>query len=215
VQLPGKILKAIAGGIQNVINWGRDLAAKGKAAAKSLVENVTNGIKNLPSKLKSIGSDLVRGLWNGINDMVGWVKSKIQGFSDSILNGIKSFFGIKSPSREMAWVGRMLDEGLAVGISKNADQPLDAMEDVVGDMLAQETAFNGINLDRNLQATFKAETPEQSVGFDIMSKLDSILTAIKDGKVIALDKKTLVGETLNSYDNELGKRRALATRGAL
>lgn len=214
-QLPGKMWTAIKDGINKVVTWGKDLAAKGKAAAKSLFDSVVNGIKGLPNNIKSIGSDLVRGLWNGINDMVGWVKGKIKGFSNNVLDGIKSFFGVNSPSRETAWIGRMLDEGLAVGIAKNANKPLGAMEDVVGDMLDQETAFNGINLDRSLQTTFKAEGPEQSVGLDIMSKLDSILAAIKDGKVIALDKKTLVGETLSTYDNELGKRRALAARGAL
>ena len=67
----------------------------------------------------SIGRNIVRGLWNGISDMTGWIISKIQGFGSSVLNGIKDFFGIHSPSRVFRdQVGKMLALGLGVGFEK-------------------------------------------------------------------------------------------------
>lgn len=82
-------------------------------------DKIINAFKTLPSKMGSIGSDLVRGLWNGIKDMTSWVIGKIKGFTGDVLGGIKKFFGIHSPSKEMAKIGKFLDEGLAQGIEKN------------------------------------------------------------------------------------------------
>jgi len=70
-------------------------------------------------------------LWNGINDMTSWIKDKISGFGDSVVSGLKDFFGIHSPSRLMAdEVGKWLPEGIAVGIDKNAKSVLQSMKDV-------------------------------------------------------------------------------------
>lgn len=118
--LPGKIGSAISGAISAVAQWGQNLVGKGKEAASKLVSSVVEGVTGLPGKIKSIGSDLVRGLWNGISDMVGWISGKIQSFGDSVLSGIKSFFGIASPSKVMRdEVGKMLGLGMAEGIQQS------------------------------------------------------------------------------------------------
>lgn len=105
---------------KKVTTWASNMIKKAKETGVNFVKGIIDKFKELPSDIKSIGSDLVKGLWNGINDMAGWVKGKIKGFSDSVLKGIKDFFGVKSPSKETAWIGKMLDEGLAMGITKNA-----------------------------------------------------------------------------------------------
>jgi phage-related protein len=69
-----------------------------------------------PSNLARIGGDMIKGLWNGINDLGKWVLDKIKGFGDSILSGIKGFFGIHSPSTVFAGIGENLGQGLALGI---------------------------------------------------------------------------------------------------
>lgn len=115
-QLPGKIATWLTNAASKVVSWGSSLASKGKAAATKLVNAVVNGVKSIPSKMVSIGSDLVKGLWNGINDMVGWIGNKIKSFGKGVLDGIKSFFGIHSPSKLMAnEVGKYLPKGIAVG----------------------------------------------------------------------------------------------------
>lgn len=115
-QLPGKIATWLTSAASKVVSWGSSLASKGKAAATKLLNAVVNGVKSIPSKMASIGSDLVKGLWNGINDMVGWIGNKIKSFGKGVLDGIKSFFGIHSPSKLMAnEVGKYLPKGIAVG----------------------------------------------------------------------------------------------------
>jgi phage-related protein len=176
---------------------------------------VLNTIKDLPSKMLNVGKDLVRGLWNGISDMTGWVIGKIQSFGSSVLSGIKSFFGIKSPSRVFRdEVGAMLAEGMAVGIEKNADAPLDAMTSLSKDLIGEAEAMNGLTLERRLNHTFTAPAAS-SVENGMLAKLDSILAAIEKGQVLLLDGDILVGATAGKMDNTLGQHYVLVGRGAL
>lgn len=215
-QLPGRIYQFISTALSRVVEWGTNLVNKGRQAAKDLVAAVVNGVKGLPDKLRSVGSDLVRGLWNGINDMVGWVKGKIQGFSSSVLDGIKSFFGVHSPSREMAWIGEMLDQGLAQGIEQHAKAPLQAITDMASEMLGETDQLGGVTMERRVQHSFApAATQQAQAQAGLLSKLDSILAALERGQVIAIDGKQLIGATAIDYDKTLGQRRALAVRGAL
>lgn len=124
-----KILLALGQGLLSILeqlgSWFGELFGKLGKWFGDILKDVWEFVKSIPGKigegLKGIweaGKNLVKGLWNGINDAVGWVLDKIKGFGKKILDGIKSIFGIESPSREMAWIGRMLDEGLARGIDK-------------------------------------------------------------------------------------------------
>ena len=186
-----------------------------KTGAKTIFDAVVNTIKDLPSEMLSIGKNLVQGLWNGISDMSGWVIGKIQSFCSNALGAIKSFFGIKSPSRVLRdEVGKMLAEGMAVGIEENADAPLDAMSDLTNDMLDEAEGLNGLTLERKLHNTFAAPAAAAS-GAGLLDKLDRILAAIERGQVLTIDKDLLIGGTVSDYDNKLGQRRALAARGAI
>lgn len=104
------------------------------------VGKILSGIGEVlsPGNLARIGGDLVKGLWNGISDLGGWVIGKIKGFGEGILNGIKSFFGIHSPSTVFAGIGKDLDRGLAKGITGNAgivDKAINSLSDsVLSDM---------------------------------------------------------------------------------
>lgn len=207
-QLPGKIWSAIVGAVDKVATWGTNMANKAKSAATNVVNNVINTLKSLPSKVLSIGGNLVTGLWNGISNKVGWIKSKIKGFTNQILKNIKSFFGVHSPSTETAWVGDMLDQGLAEGMLDNIDAPVKAMQRVTGGVLDAARNVNGVQLGSQLQSNF-------SGGDGLMPKLDKILAAIERGQIIAIDGDKLVGATADAFDRRLGQRRVLATRGAI
>ena len=56
----------------------------------------------------------------------GWIWDKVSGWISGIWDGICSFFGINSPSKEMAWVGEMLVKGLAGSIEDNGGQAVNA-----------------------------------------------------------------------------------------
>lgn len=240
--------KIVTGAVNVVRNLPTNLANLGKTAvtnlggalsagvtavkngAMAIFNGVLNTIKGLPSKLLSVGKDLVRGLWNGISDMTGWVIGKIQGFGDSVLSGIKKFFGIKSPSKVMAKeVGRWLPAGMAQGVDDNTDTAIRSMEDMADDALdaanrklsraslAAPGGFSGLAVERDLQtrATAAQAMTVTSGNAGMLDRLDAILAAIERGQIITIDGKALIGATATGYDNTLGQRRALVARGAL
>lgn len=213
-ELPGRVSTWLKNTTNKVASWAVGLVNKGKQAAKDLAASVVNGIKSLPGKVKSVGEDLVRGLWNGIKNMAGWVKDKIKGFSDGVLNGIKDFFGVHSPSKETAWIGRMLDEGLAQGVERSASAPLDALADLSSSMLDEAANVEGLTLERKISHTFSGGGVGGNLD-GLLDKLDSILRAVERGQVLTIDGQALVGSTAARYDSTLGQRRALAERGAL
>lgn len=97
---------------------------------------IINSFKELPNKMLSVGKNLVEGLWNGIKDMSSWIIGKIKGFTGDVLGGIKKFFGIHSPSKETAEIGKFLDEGLVQGIEKNKRKVTKATDKLGQDILS-------------------------------------------------------------------------------
>lgn len=213
-ELPGKIWTWLKNAVGRVVSWGSDLAAKGVQAAKKLVTSIVNKIKEIPEKMLSVGKDLVSGLWKGISGSFTWIKDKIKGWVGNITDFLKKLFGINSPSTVTAWMGEMLDEGLAEGIEDNTDKPLKALGHLADDMLGESGELNGLTLERRLNQTAGPD-PVTAQASGMLAKLDQIYKAILEGQVIMLDGKTLVGSTADRYDSELGQRRVLAERGAL
>lgn len=126
--------KSAMHGLGNTISG---LVSYVKTAALKIASGIESAILTLPGKMLSIGKNIVQGLWNGISDMTGWVIGKIQGFGESVLGGIKDFFGIKSPSRLMRdEVGKYMAQGIGVGFEKNipVKQMTKSMKKAVGCM---------------------------------------------------------------------------------
>lgn len=214
--LPGKIWTAIKGAITNVTKWGSDMVSKAKTAMGKVVSGVVSTLSQLPKKVLSIGANLVTGLWNGINNKLKWLKDKIAGFTKAVLNGIKAFFGVHSPSTETAWIGEMLDQGLAKGVLDNVNAPIKAMRSVSSDVLGAATGdLDGLAVERSLQRGTSPVAATAAIGGDLGVKLDKILTAIERGQILTIDGDALVGATAAKMDSKLGQRRALAARGAV
>jgi phage-related protein len=180
----------------------------------NLVTKAIDALKELPNKVLSIGKDLVTGLWNGVQNKLAWLKQKLSSFASSVLGSIKDFFGVHSPSRETAWIGEMLDQGLAEGVLDNADQPIKAMSKVTGGVLGAAQSIDGMSVERSLQRNSVAAQAAATSG-GLADKLDKILAALERGQILTIDSKQLVGHTAAMYDDELCQRRALAARGAL
>ena len=141
-------MSGLGNAISAAIGWVRN-------AASNIVSAIVNTIQSIPGKMLSIGKNIVQGLWNGISDMTGWIISKIQGFGDSVLDGIKSFFGIHSPSRVFRdQVGKMMALGMGIGFEKNI--PIRSMSAGV------QKAVSGLKRSVNIAMSVGVDTP--SVG---------------------------------------------------
>lgn len=134
-----------------ILNWFGTSWESALNGAKNFFTNTFNGIvsffQGIPGKMTSIGSDIVSGIWNGISGAAGWLRDQIYGFCDNIVNSIKKFFGIGSPSKLMAKeVGKWIPPGITVGID-------DAMPQAVRNIDAEMGAIAAVNPFANTQTT--------------------------------------------------------------
>lgn len=100
--------------------------------AKSLpqiITSIVNGLLSGTSQLFTVGEELIKGLWNGISNMSKWIGEKIKGFGEGVVSGLKSFFGIASPSRLFRdEIGQMLALGLGEGFEQGMEETMTGME---------------------------------------------------------------------------------------
>lgn len=116
--LVSNLANGISGAVGSVIS-----------AAHNIVNNISSSIKSGVSTMVSIGGDLVRGVWSGISGAAGWLQDQASQWASNFINGIKNKFKIHSPSRLFRdEIGKNLMLGVAVGIDKNADAPLNSMD---------------------------------------------------------------------------------------
>lgn len=107
-------------GFKKAANSIAEKVSQARKNASSFATGVVTEIGKIPGKTITIGINLVKGLWNGISNMQSWVISKVQGFGNSVLTGLKNFFGIHSPSKVMEeQIGKNLALGVANGITNN------------------------------------------------------------------------------------------------
>ena len=128
-----QLIAGLVGGIGSMI--GSVLGAAGK------IIGAVAGVLT-PSSLLNIGVNLIKGLWQGINDVKSWIIDKIKGFGKSIIDSIKGIFGIHSPSKEFAWIGKMNVVGLAEGFTKNKDMVTQAVTDMSDEAMNAMAGFN-------------------------------------------------------------------------
>lgn len=93
-----------------------------------MVKQAANGAISMVQEFVTIGSNVVSGLWEGIKSKSAWLKNQVKNWCQNILDTVKEFFNIGSPSKLFAdEVGAMLPAGMAIGIDKGAKKALDSM----------------------------------------------------------------------------------------
>ena len=95
-----------------------------------MINDIINWFKELPNKIVEVGKNLITGLWNGIVGAKNWLEDKIKGFADGVVDGFKDTLGIHSPSRVMAYWGKFIPQGLAVGIEADTDSAIKAIDEM-------------------------------------------------------------------------------------
>ena len=177
-----ELLKAIPQIITSLLNGIKNSFTKMVDIGKDLLNKVKEGISSGISKIADVGKNLVQGLWNGINNAKDWVLDKIKGFGKSVLNGIKSFFGIHSPSTLFR---DEIGSNLALGIGEGFE---DEMNDVANQMEnAIPTDFDvGVNTNYDSMGNYEGSSYNK----------DLLVTAFRE----ALD-----GMSFKAFDEKFGE----------
>lgn len=152
-----KLLSAILNNLPKLLNAGVQLII---SLASGLIKAIPELIAQLPTIISHIvkglltegvpalldaGVQLLKGLFEGmLNPTVIWENIKKMG--SGILNGIKDFFGIHSPSRLFRdEVGAFLGEGMALGIGDGFDNKIKGVNRAIVKSIQLDSPTAGVS----------------------------------------------------------------------
>ena len=165
----GDLLKSILEHLPEILESGIELIGQ---LIVGLIKAIPDIIKAMPRIIAGIsdsfsdfdwgqlGSSIIDGLVQGLQNAGGAIWDAITGICQDAWDGVKSFFGIGSPSRLMAYAGRMVDAGMANGLtqdSKNVQSAVDDINSIVSDGIVG-------NINSNISATSSYGTSASANG---------------------------------------------------
>lgn len=240
-QIVGSIVNALVSNIPQIIQAGVQLLtalitnlptiiATIVGSMPQIISGIVSALSQGVSQLVQVGANLVKGLWQGIQSLASWLWSQVSGWISGIWSGIKNFFGIHSPSTEMAWAGEMLARGLAGGINDNADRAVTATEKMAARVAGVDFGIDagGIRsavdtITKDAAGVVRADVAaaasgglQESAAADVLAQILQALLALSD-KIdrlqIVLNTGALVGGLLDPMNEAMGARSALEARG--
>ena len=166
----GNVDKIILAGVKLLVSLIKNLPQIIVSIVKAvpqIIAAIVKGFAGGVAQMAGIGLNLIKGIWNGIGDAASWLWGKVSGFCSDLMGKIKGFFGIHSPSTEMAWVGEMLVEGLAGSIEDNGGEAVKAAEGLSEGI---SDVMNGL-----------AEDMKTSIPTDFHLDADASVRSVTDG----------------------------------
>lgn len=184
--LGSNIITGLGNGIKSMV----DFAASGAASVK---DAILGGLKELPSAMLEVGKNLVRGIADGVKAMMSWLKSQIKEFAVGVVDSVKGFFDINSPSKVME---DEVGKNLALGIG----------EGFTGDL-------NTVNLNMQRQLGKVLEETKRSVA-EVSQEMQTLdmLSASTMSKLGSFNQQT-VSTTASAKEMAMAMREALEGAG--
>ncbi len=91
---------------------------------------------SMPSRLSEAGANMIMGLVRGITGKLASVRAAIVGAAKSAIGWFKGALGIRSPSRVFMGLGGYLTQGLAIGIDRGRQAPVDQIRRIASRIIA-------------------------------------------------------------------------------
>ena len=113
-------------------------------AIPAIITALVGGLVQGVQAIMDVGKDMVEGLWKGIQDRWSSLVEDFKNLASGLVDGIKGLFGISSPSKVFAQIGRYVDEGFANGIN--------AYSGLVDDAMSNITDIPDVNAEANITA---------------------------------------------------------------
>ena len=143
--LPAKIGSVFTNIFGKIKDFGSNAISSIKSNMQSFASTAVNALSDLPRKFWDIGKNIVSGVWNGIQSMAGYFRDQVEGFFSGIVDGVKDFLGIHSPSKVFAEIGGYMGLGLEEGMTDSLDDARKSMnkafKSITNDAMNVQTRF--------------------------------------------------------------------------
>ena len=154
-------------------------------AVPQIIAGIVEAFGSLLYKIVEIGGNIVSGLWNGISGAASWLWDQISSWIGGIWDGICGFFGIHSPSKEMAWVGEMLVDGLAGSINANGKEAVTAAVGMADDI---NGVMNELAADMQTALPTDFEVNAKSTVTNGISGMDNTVSSAVSGPLFMVEQ---------------------------
>lgn len=159
------MVSAIVSAMSNVIS-----------AVSSGIQSAVSVAQSFGGALFSVGEDLIQGLVNGIKSMISSAVGAVQSVASKVVSAAKSAMGIGSPSKIFKQYGRWLDQGLAIGINRDAGVASDASNNMAQGVVDAASNMNS-QIGPMTMGGFSGSNPGDMLANGFQRALD-LLTAL-------------------------------------
>lgn len=182
-------------------------------------EDALDEFANAYADAESVGEDLAGGMTQGAENKRSGLLAKARSLVSGFLAAARKEADSHSPSRKAIEIFEDIGEGAEIGVDNKTEDVARAGKEQAAALLGAYREQE-VEAQRSLRSIADQEAARQTAGrLEAASAnspvLEKILGAIEKGQVLTIDGDTLVGATANKMDNALGRRRALAARGAI
>ena len=195
-----KFLAKIGNSLPQILKSGIEIIGE---LASGLIKAIPDLVSKIPQIITSIvdafantdwlsvGKNIISGIASGLANAGHMLWDAVKGLLGSFKDQVLGFFGIHSPSRWGVYVGKMVDKGIAGGLSRGVNPINKAISDVTG---AVSTP-----IETDLKYTFtRAQTSEPSKTPEVLYEILRILILLlnKDENIKLYLKDREVGRAL-------------------
>lgn len=237
-----EFLRGIAEGIPGIISAGVDivvafLTAIGQETPRiidagfKMIIDFVNGLadailENTPVLGEAMGNlagAMIEGLIGGITSGIKRVVDSVKNLGESALNGLMSFLGINSPSKEFMYLGEAIGDGLTIGLNNSIVPVGEATSEMANEIIkmskksfkdfeswiADRKFFNDISIKEELLAWEKVQTRYKQ-GSEERKKADREVYRLQQELVKETYKYSMDWIADRKYYNELSLSEELA-----
>ncbi len=174
---------------------------------------------NAYADAEGVGEDMAEGMTAGAENKRPGLLSKARSLVAGFLAAARDEADTHSPSKKTIEIFEDIGEGAVVGTENKTEDVKKAAQHQMAEVL-DSYGSPELNAQKVYRSIAERQSARQLSGQQALASsngpmLERILTAIEKGQVIALDGDAIVGATADRMDSALGRRRTLASRGAI
>jgi len=229
-----KLIEALSRNMPKLVSASAQIITE---LAIGLIENLPKLIAQIPTLIKAIvtafknynwltiGSAIIDGIKKGIGNAAKSLANAAVNAAKAAFNGMKKFLGIHSPSTKARdEIGKMLPQGMAIGIKADTTKAVEAMDDLSMQVMdaGQPEMVNMMNGNPLVSPSSQLESVRSSLGDSgsLAGKIDSMIAILaqylphlEDEMQIVMDNGALVGQLAPGINRELGRNSSRRERG--
>jgi len=193
---PDMIGKLVEAAIRIVIALGVGMVQnipKLVAMIPQIIDSIVKAFINMD--WGSLGRNVLQGILNGFSNAGNLIWDAIKSVGNSMLSGIKAFFGIASPAKKTMPLGKYTAQGVAVGYKDGEDDILDSIDDVNKDVYKE--LEKSVNIETG-NIVGKAFITANNSGYQIIENHVEVGDVVLDGKKVGQATTPYVVKTMKA-----------------